>query len=436
MKKYILNFIIFLFLILPSSFQSKRPHCPNDKVNWETVAPLYNKSTQPNIASEGVVDIKWSIFKDEYPRGNQDSAGTLYKGGLFSSGGFCGGPQFPYYCKGRGFYKDTYLYNFTTKTWEQLQDMPGLGRQGHKCETVDNQVYCFGGFSYSSPYSHVDAYKYNGSWHQLSNIPSNYTAATMICSMNRKIYMLESGWYDFTEFYVSDKLFEYDVDSDTWSHLSNLPGTPRWSTDITCIDGNIYVIGGVSGNDEMYNPDTNSNDANIYKTILDNWKYNIKSKSWERLSDTPLVLGNWMFQTYHKGYIFLIGGAGYMKVENKTEVSIPENMNIPHSKLNKNVANDYLFTNNVYVYDVGKDTFIHSTPLPYDWNGPTVWLVDDTLYLAAGELGLMCTEEDFFSRHPTLILKGKISFEKQHNITVYLFVVLGFICLLSFYVNT
>ena len=54
---------------------------------------------QPVDRSEGVVDIDWSHFTD-YPRGNQDNAGAVYKDQLFSTGGFCGGEGFPYYCEG------------------------------------------------------------------------------------------------------------------------------------------------------------------------------------------------------------------------------------------------------------------------------------------------------------------------------------------------
>ena len=126
--------------------------------------------------------------------------------------------------------------------------------------------------------------------------------------MNKKIYLLESGYYTVQNetgmFYVSDKLFQYTVASDSWSQITTLPGTPRWSTDITCVNNEIYVLGGVSGNHISYNVATNSNNQNIYKTIIDNWKYNVDSNTWTRLSDTPLVIGNWMFQHYYEGFIF------------------------------------------------------------------------------------------------------------------------------------
>lgn len=362
---------------------------------------------QPVAMSEGVVDIEWSHFTD-YPRGNQDNAGAVYKDQLFSTGGFCGGDVFPYYCEGpKAFYSDTYLYNFQDEKWNKLDDMPGLSRQGHKCETINDEVYCLGGFSYSEPYVHVDSYKYNGTWHRIHDLPSNKTSAIQICTMNNKIYFLESASYDTEYFYTGKKLYEYDLTS--WKLLSVLPGTARWSTDITCHNNEIYVIGGVSGNEEAFNPTTNSNNDTLYKTIIDNWKYSVASNSWTRLRDTPFVIGNWMFQALYDKYILLIGGAGYMKIHNSTSVDIPDNMNHQHSPLNRNIYNDYLFTNAVYVYDTVADTFIQSTPLPYDWNGATVWLRGDTVYLNAGELGIICTDEVFYARHPKMTLKGKIT---------------------------
>lgn len=397
----------------------KNDHCKTDSKwlpDWDKVSYDHHDGNsgdpEPIATSAGEVDIEWSRFPHDYPRGNQDSAGTIWKGMLFSTGGYCGGDEFPYWCRNRGFYTDTYLFNFATSKWNKVADMPGLGRQGHKCETVNDEVYCMGGFSYTSPYSHSDAYKYNDAgWTRIKDVPTNHTAATQICSMGDTIYLLESGYYNYANFYVSDKLFAYNTTTDMWTEISRLPGTPRWSTDITCIESTneIYVLGGVSGNDMAFNLKTNSNNESIYKTIIDNWKYSVETDTWTRLSDTPLAIGNWMFQTYHQGYIFLIGGAGYMKIKNSTSVTIPNNLNLPHSPINKNIINDYLFTNNVYVYKVSTGEFIHSTPLPYDWNGPTVWLRDDTFYLAAGELGLICTEDDFFSRHPSMLLQGKIT---------------------------
>ena len=362
---------------------------------------------QPIALSEGVIDIEWSHFTD-YPRGNQDNAGAIYKDQLFSTGGFCGGDVFPYYCEGpKAFYSDTYLYNFQDERWNQIEDMPGLGRQGHKCETINDVVYCFGGFSYSEPYVHTDSYKYDGSWHRIHDLPSNHTGAIQICTMNNKIYFLEAADYDKYQFYTSKNLYEYDLFS--WKLISVLPGTARWSTDITCHNNEIYVIGGVSANEGKFNVETNSHDGAIYTTIIDNWKYSVASDSWTRLSDTPFVLGNWMFQTIYDKYILLIGGAGYMAIHNSTSVDIPDNMNHQHSPLNRDIANDYLFTNAVYVYDMMGDTFIQSTPLPYDWNGATVWLRGDTVYLNAGELGTICTNESFYARHPKMTLKGKIT---------------------------
>lgn len=405
---YISIAIVFLTLVVVLAtydFDQGNSVCRGgaEKISFD----MYDGGTghpEPIATSEGVVDIEWSHFT-EYPRGNQDNAGSMYKDQLFSTGGFCGGDQFPYYCEGpKSFYSDTYLYNFSQKKWNRIEDMPGLGRQGHKCELVYGEVYCMGGFSYTYPYSHTDSYKYNGSWHQIHDLPSNKTAAIQTCTMNGKIYFLEAASFDLEDFYTGKKLYEYDLSS--WKHIATLPGTARWSTDITCLQNEIYVIGGVSANERDLDINT---DDNSYRTIIDNWKYNVNTRSWTRLSDTPIVIGNWMFQEYYNGYILLIGGAGYMSVHNSVPVDVPSNLNHPHSELNRNIGGDYMYTNAVYVYDVSNDKFIRSTPLPYDWNGATLWRRGDTIYLNAGELGTICTDEVFYGRHPKMTLKGKIT---------------------------
>ena len=360
--------------------------------------------TQPIAKSDGIIDIKWS-YEGEYPRGNQDNAGTMYKNKLFSTGGFCGGCKAPYFCDGRDFYNDTYLYDTTLKEWEQVEDMPGINRQGHKCENINDQVYCWGGFSYTAPYSHSDGYKYNGSWSRLPDLPSNFTAALQMTSCNNIIYFLEGGYYNYSMFFTSNKFYKFDGQ---WIELADMPGTPRWSTDITCYDNKIYLLGGVSGQENKGSTLEASNDK-LYKTIIDNWVYNIQSNTWTRLPDTPFVLGNWMFQIMYDKYILLIGGAGYHEIEtNHTNVNIPSNLNHQHSPLNSNYFNDYLFTNAVYLFDTDTYQFNQSTPLPFDWNGATVWLKDKHLYLNAGEAGSVCWNDKLVSRHTSVVLRGTI----------------------------
>ena len=63
-------------------------HCPKSKYFDPETASLLKTDTQPDATSEGVVDIEWTHFT-EYPRGNQDAAGAMYKHQLFSTGGFC-----------------------------------------------------------------------------------------------------------------------------------------------------------------------------------------------------------------------------------------------------------------------------------------------------------------------------------------------------------
>ena len=190
--------------------------------------------------------------------------------------------------------------------------------------------------------------------------------------------------------------------------MPSLPGTPRWSTDIVCDGNKIYLLGGVSGQTTIASTKEGTNDK-LYKTVIDNWIYDIRFDKWKRLPDTPFVLGNWMFQRIYKNYILLIGGAGYFEVDTDfVNVSVPNNLNHQHSELNYNYLNDYLYTNAVYIFDMNTNKFHQSTPLPFDWNGATVWLVNNTIYLNAGEAGSACWNDRLISRHPSIMLKGKI----------------------------
>ena len=112
--------------------------------------------------------IIYNKMKD-LPTGMQDQAGGIISNYIVNIGGFCaGGYAYDYsplhawvsesfagfgdaYCCGpRGFSSSTYALDLTNPTeWLKLPDFPGTPRQGHKCVTADNALYCWGGMSYT-----------------------------------------------------------------------------------------------------------------------------------------------------------------------------------------------------------------------------------------------------------------------------------------------
>src|SRR5262245_51899481 len=97
-------------------------------------------------------------------QGFQDSDGGVIGDTLISVGGFCSG-QKGVPCKPgnypRGFLKKVWGLSLKEQIarWEELPDFPGTARQGLDAVVVNDQLYCWGGFSYTAPYCYRDGYR-------------------------------------------------------------------------------------------------------------------------------------------------------------------------------------------------------------------------------------------------------------------------------------
>src|SRR5262245_50468004 len=91
------------------------------------------------------------------PQGFQDSDGGVVGDTLVSVGGFCSGQKgvagkpgkYP-----RGFLKRVWGLALKEEKagWRELPEFPGAARQGLDAVVVNDQLYCWGGFSYTAPY--------------------------------------------------------------------------------------------------------------------------------------------------------------------------------------------------------------------------------------------------------------------------------------------
>ena len=92
-----------------------------------------------------------------------------------------------------------------------------------------------------------------------------------------------------------------------WQRLPECPGTPRWVAGMAAVGGQIYLIGGTTGdvaNAGSYTPNSPStscggaaaaNGADLgYCTVVDNWRFDPATNQWSRLRDLPISSGNFI----------------------------------------------------------------------------------------------------------------------------------------------
>jgi len=331
--------------------------------------------------------------------------------------------------------------------WEEIAEFPGIARQGHACASdKEQEMYCWGGFSYSpapttmtkdelkntkkkNPYGFTDGYKLSLSskkeekkwnWSQLPALPSHQGAFTALCysTSTDAIFLVGGGDYDRYQFHtISDRtgtklrvgamMWKFSITTQEWTAMPELPGTARLLHSISCVKDEIIVIGGATGGQSIVGETS-------FHTVVDNWSFNIPTETWKRLKDTPYVIGNFGNSVvYQERYMFLVGGAGYGKIERggfvnatfwNNDIDKPPHFKHPSSSVNYRKQ----YSNSMLVYDITLDNFFFTDPLPINNNLPLVYLRGDYIYTLGGETGTGCVFGKMYGQHTELVLRGRI----------------------------
>ena len=364
------------------------------------------KEAELNIYFEPFVDI---------PIGLQDSAGGIVQNTLFNIGGDCGG-GFPYCCAKRGFFKTSYGIDLNGKSWIAYPEFPGLARAGLKCVVANEEMFCWGGFSYDpapedmalammqktpkkNPYGYVDGYKLNTQfkWEKLPLLPNYQGVFTGMCfhKQSNAIYLIGGADDDKTQFHVTygKKAWKFSLETYQWTSLPDLPGSARFSHSVSCLD-DIYVIGGNSGGQSVVGAGT------TFKTVIDNWKFNTNNMTWTSIQSTPYNLANFCHSVVYKEYIIMVGGHGYDEIYNHK----------PLKNMIFSTGKGYIqkYSSSILVYNTIKDYFFLSNELPLGNNCPFVAIKNDTIFIIGGETNTGCVFGKLYGQHPKLVMKGKI----------------------------
>ncbi len=361
-----------------------------------------------------MLTIKWRLGK-RLPRKFQDSDGGIIHNKLVSACGFTTRSIF---------FDDVFALDLNSRKagWSTVAHYPVAPLQELFSVVINNEIYFWGGFSYSEPYTYSEGYKLSHnktknkwSWTKLPSLPWP-VCSSGIATIGTKVYVQGGADYDKKAFYTwNDRngtnknlgahLLVLDINDMAagWKQLPDCPGTPRWVHTMSAVNEKLYVIGGATGSP--------------YGTAVDNWVFDTAGNKWSRLADLPVSSGNFPNGdniVFQNRYIILVGGYQYGTAWNN-RVKIK-----PYGKASHSGQTNTDYYSDIFVYDTATDTFGKAEDLPLNNNLPMAVVQSDEIFLIGGETGVArltdtingvkCTPDsgEEYAHRPDLFMIGSI----------------------------
>lgn len=387
----------------------------------ETALPA-SPEPQPQATLPQMLALTWSAGTP-MPQGMQDNLASLLDDWLVSAAGFCGGYDddwkpgtYP-----RGFLNKAWGFDLAHEEqgWVALPPLPGAPRQAMTGTRVGSALYGWGGFSYEAPYTYADGYRLSRTeagwtWDALPPLPSPVAWAGTR-AVGSTIYCMGGCDYDAQNFYtltdrtgkierLGARLIALDTNSLNagWRALSPCPGTPRGLSATAMVDGKIYYIGGFA-----------VTPAGAYCNVVDSWRYDPASDTWQRLRDLPISGSGTStgLLVYKDRYILLPCGYQYESVMNPDGSVRPrygEPSRVARTWENHPKVKGVSYYNHCFVYDTRTDLYGTATALPFDDVATITVIRGETAYMFPGETAGFRWNGEYFGHHPEFILKGAI----------------------------
>lgn len=206
------------------------------------------------------------------------------------------------------------------QTWTSIPSVPTAGRDDGVGFALNGFGYIvtgyLNGFAESNKLFQYDPN--TNTWNEKAAFPGIARQYSSVFTLNNKAYLI--GGYSESSQALKD-VWEYDSFTNNWTQLNDFPGVARWHATALAIQNQGYFGMGTS-------PDS---------TLADFWKYHADSDSWIRQSDYPggpnrSVLG---FPLLNEG----IFGEGFD-------------------------VNPIVYSDNWYSYNPGPGTWTNLTPIP------------------------------------------------------------------------
>lgn len=228
-----------------------------------------------------------------------------------------------------GPFNEIWEYDPTSNSWNHSLNYPGYGTWQLLGFSFENKIYVGGGWSNRPNDKAIgyDFWEYNipeNSWSQKSDIPNflGHVSAKGV-EVNNKGYYLSN---------LSGYLIEYDPIGDTWTHISDFPGEPRFNTNNFVIGDKAYFGGGT----------TAASGGDFY---TDFWEYDPSINTWSRIASIPEEI------RYEIAQSFSLKGKGYVNGDSKIwEYDPNTNQWTVHGNLARRWYNSNVFVVNDKAY--------------------------------------------------------------------------------------
>nr|WP_294858456.1 kelch repeat-containing protein [uncultured Fluviicola sp.] len=156
------------------------------------------------------------------------------------------------------------------QTWTSVSSIPTAGRDDGICFSLDGYGYMvtgyLGTFNESNKLFQYDPN--TNSWNEKATFPGIARQYACVFTLNNKAYII--GGYSEASQALKD-VWEYDGFTNSWAQLHDFPGLARWHATALPIQNTGYLGMGTTAD----------------STLADFWKYNADLDSWTQLSDYP-----------------------------------------------------------------------------------------------------------------------------------------------------
>ncbi len=200
------------------------------------------------------------------------------------------------------FLKDLWKYNPFINSWSREQDLgqyrstSSNGRKDAAVTVLSGSAYIIGGYDGTSSYV-KQCWRFDPladtSWTLRRNF-ANATDFTVIgrrwgvaFSANSSVYF--GTGYDYLHDYQKD-LWKYNISTDSWSQVADLPGKTRSNATAFNLFGKGYILCGSNGEQQH-----------------DMWRYDPLINNWSRMADYPgaVTLNNTSFAISNRAFVGL-----------------------------------------------------------------------------------------------------------------------------------
>ncbi len=156
---------------------------------------------------------------------------------------------------------DWWEYDMATDSWSEKPDFPDAPRHHPYQFGIDGQVYV--GFGHSGPNIYNEWYRYSPDseeWTQMATLPAEGRVAGTQLAHEGKGYALSGDGEDHSSMETGEN-WQYDPGTDSWMEWPSHPGMSRWAPASFVLDGDIYLINGMSM------------DPGAFDFMSTNWKF-------------------------------------------------------------------------------------------------------------------------------------------------------------------